>query len=102
MRGLRSWQRLLELGATETCLASCSFGSPQKKEFALMAINMILDFLRRPCIRDHQHIPIQGKYTKPSATYCDGLARAIAEVFFEHVQRSKAKEASQDLFGRGP
>lgn len=30
---MRAWQRLLEMGATETLLASCAFGSVHQKEF---------------------------------------------------------------------
>ena len=35
--------------------------------------------LHRKCTGDHEHIPIQGQYTKPS--YTDELAEAVADRF---------------------
>ena len=49
--------------------------------------------MKRPCSRDHARIPIQGKYAKPSATYVDGLASALAAFFRDHlVARSRAQQ----------
>ena len=90
MRWLQEWQRLLELGAKETFTASCMFGSIHQKEFALLGANMHVELLHRACSRDHQHVVIQGKLTKPSATYCDGLALAFAIFFRDHIQALKA------------
>ena len=84
MRWTPHWRRLRALGAKEVHLASCAYGSPHQKEFALMTVSMNCASLAEKCSRDHQHIPIQGKYTKPSAVYCHGLAVAIAKVFFAH------------------
>ena len=51
--------------------------------------------LARPCTRDHDHIRIQGKFTKGFATYCDGLAKALAETFRDHLlRREKAEKAT--------
>ena len=91
MRWLRHWRALLLLGAVETWTASCSFGSPHRKEFCFLSVHMDASSLHRPCSNDHVHIPIQGVYTKPSAVYTPGLARAIAVVFRDHLHaRSRA------------
>ena len=85
MRWLDEWQRLLYLGAREAFLASCRFGSPHQKEFVFVGANMQVELLNYRCTRDHFHIPIQGKFTKPSATYTDALAEALAVFFKDHL-----------------
>lgn len=91
MRWLEEWQRLLSLGAEEVTLASCAYGSIHQKEFAMIGVNMKVQLLHRSCTRDHQHVRIQGKFTKPSAVYCHGLAVALAVFFADHL---RAKSAS--------
>ena len=81
MRWLAAWKRLVEMGMEEHFLASCSFGSIHMKEFCFAAVNMRAESLDRPCTRDHNHIKIEGKFTRPSATYVDGLAYELACVF---------------------
>ena len=86
MRWLKEWKRLLELGASETYTASCMFGSIHQKEFALLGVHMHVGLLKRKCSRDHEHVVIQGQYTKASATYCPGLALAFAVFFKDHIR----------------
>ena len=57
--------------------------------------------MARPCTRDHDHVRIQGKFTKGSATYCDGLARALAETFRDHLLRREKAERSAELKADG-
>ena len=90
MRWLQEWRRLLELGATECSVASCAHGSPHQKEFGLIGANVSLKKIARRCSRDHTHIPIQGKYTRPSAVYCPGLAVAFADLFKENIERRQS------------
>ena len=93
MRWLRQWKRLLHLGAREAFLASCMFGSIHQKEFCLVSSHMKVELLSRRCTRDHPHVAIQGKFTKPSAIYCDGLAEALARFYKDHlVARSRAED----------
>ena len=101
MRWLEVWQQIIALGAEETFLASCSYGSPHMKEFCLLSLNMDLSSLAKPCTRDHFHIKIEGKYTRPSATYCEGLAKAIAEVFRDHLHVASLRECWQDVNTEG-
>lgn len=85
MRKLLEWQRLLLLGARESWLASCEYGSPHQKEFILLGAHMQVHLLHKKCSRNHSHIPIAGKYTKPSAVYTPGLAQAFARFFRDHL-----------------
>ena len=87
LRWTPQWQGLLSLGAEEVHLASCAYGSLHQKEFALLVVSMNASGLAKKCSRDHPHLRIEGKYTKPSATYCPGLARAMAIVFWRHIQQ---------------
>ena len=85
MRWLPHWRRMIFLGAKEVHLASCAFGSPHEKKFCFMSVHMDLEPIRRKCSRDHLHLRVEGKFTKPSATYTKGLAIALARVFRDHV-----------------
>ena len=68
-------------------------GSKHQKGFCFLGVHMKVGLLKRPCSRDHARIPIQGKYAKPSATYVDGLASALAAFFRDHlVARSRAQQ----------
>ena len=101
MRWLAEWQRLLLLGAVEVSLASCAYGSLHQKEFCLIAANMEVGSLHRPCTRDHVHIPIQGKWTKASAVYTPALAQAIAGVFQRHFEAKRRAVARTDIATEG-
>ena len=93
MRWLLEWRRLLQLGAKEVWLASCAYGSIHQKEFTFVGVNMVVSPLHRPCPKNHKHVKIEGKFTKPSATYCKGLAVALAALFNDHLKaRAAAKE----------
>ena len=54
-----------------------------------MSVNMDLSPLHRPCPGNRKHVVIQGSFTKPSATYTDELASAIAEVYCQHLEERK-------------
>ena len=76
---LQEWIYFLDaLIADETWLASCNFGSIHQKEFRLLGCNVEMTRLNFPCTRDHTHVKIEGKYTRPSATYTDQLAWMFA------------------------
>ena len=97
MAWLREWVRMLDFfGARETWLASCNFDSPHQKEFRLLGVNLEIHKLHHPCTRDHTHLRIEGRYTKPSATYTDALASRIADVIDEALSR-KLRIASHHL-----
>ena len=97
MRWLKQWRRLIRLGATEVHLASCAYGSPHEKKFCFLGIHMRLEALRKPCSRDHVHLRIEGRYTKPSATYTKGLAIALARTFRDHLRERALRIQMLDL-----
>ena len=92
LRWTPQWIGMKRLGADEIHLASCEYGSPHQKEFALLTVSMNAKSLAKKCSRQHVHVRVQGKYTKASATYCEGLARAIAQVFARHLRKRAGLE----------
>lgn len=97
MAWLPEWQFLLQVfGATETHLASCSYGSIHQKEFRILGVNVNLSLLYAPCTKDHVHVKVQGKYTKGTAIYTDQLASRFADVIEEALRSKKSAEASLD------
>ncbi|CAK9106382.1 Methyltransferase-like protein 5 [Durusdinium trenchii] len=98
MKKLEEWQRLLEFGwAHEVWTASCMYGSPHRKEFVFLLVAMQAEQLHRKCDGCHEHIPIQGQWTKPSATYTDELAEALAEAFHQALNDRLRSEKDRDL-----
>jgi len=78
---LSFWKTLLSCGFSEAVIASCMFKSIHRKEFRLLCYLLDTEFLDVRCCGGHAHVRIQGAYTKPSATYTDGVALHIAEAF---------------------
>ena len=97
MRWLKQWQRLLFLGACEAYLAACMFGSPHQKEFVFLAVGVRVELLSRRCSRDHGHVRIEERFTKPSAVYCEGLAIALATFFRDHLRAHEAARRRLEL-----
>ncbi len=85
MRWLREWQAMLKKGAREAVVASCAFGSFHQKEFVFVGANMLMEKLERLCARDHSHVPIQGKFTRPSSVYVPKLAKFLAAFIKSHL-----------------
>ena len=99
MAWLKEWRRLLSMGALEFWTASCSFGSPVRKEVRFLAVGIDLSPLCKPCSRDHSHIRVEGRYTRESAKYTPLLAEALAHEFSQarrdcHVISSFKTDAS--------
>ena len=102
MAWLAEWIYFLEsLIADETWLASCNFNSIHQKEFRLLGCNIEIDRLNFPCTRDHVHVKIEGKYTRPSATYTDALAWMFASEIARCVNiKLRLQQAEEvDVFG---
>ena len=85
MRWLKVWKRIVALGASEILLDSCAYGSIHQKGFCFLAINMNASGLSKRCTKDHEHVRIEGRFTKNSAIYCDGLASALARCFRDPI-----------------
>ena len=102
MRRLAEWLFLVQNGrAHEVWTSSCMFGSPHQKEFVFLLCNMSGEGLHRACTKDHDHIPVAGAFTKPSATYTDELAEALAGSFDRALKQkfSQGHYESQELKG---
>ena len=69
---------------------SCMFGSIHLKSFRFLGANVDLSGLSVRCSKDHEHVVVQGSYTKASATYVPKLAERIAKTLAESVIRLKA------------
>lgn len=72
-------------GVTRCRSDSCMFGSIHHKPFRFVGVHLNLVGLRRKCSRDHNHVVVQGSYTKASATYTPGLADSLATTFEEGI-----------------
>ena len=82
MAWLSDWRWLLSLGCAESIVASCFFGSIHRKKFRLLTYLLVAEEMTRRCPGGHEHVPIQGAHTKPSAVYEDGVADHFADFFF--------------------
>ena len=98
MAWLVSWRRLLEIGFYEIFLASCQFGSPHKKQFRFIVYGLDHEEMTVKCPGGHNHIPIQGAYTKPSAVYVRGLAMHVAQFFRRALLRLRRLENDEPCF----
>ncbi len=81
MAWLRAWKRLVESGAQEAVMAACQFGSIHQKEFRILLHGIPAAALEQRCQGGHQHVRIEGRYTKLSAIYPEKMAEKIASVF---------------------
>ena len=101
MAWLSIWQFLLRCkGFEEAIVASCQFGSIHRKEFRILGFGLQMSSLQKKCPGGHDHVRIEGKYTKKSAVYVPALAKHFAL----HIARalravSAAEEDSPDVRG---
>ena len=81
------WKAFLDYGLAEAVVASCQFGSPHRKEFRLLCHLLDHKQIDTRCPGGHDHVRIEGKFTKPSATYVDDLALHFAKAFRAALER---------------
>ena len=93
MAWLSFWKTLLDLGFDEHFIASCAFGSIHKKMFRFL-LYLIQDLTVR-CPGGHSHVRIEGKWTKGSATYVDGLALHVARGFQKALRHLRSERADE-------
>ena len=77
------WRCRLLSGFKEAIIASCQFGSIHQKEVRFLCYRLDVDALDCRCPGGHDHVRIEGKYTKASAAYVPGLARHLALEFLK-------------------
>ena len=99
MAWLVAWKWLLGLGCSGAVVASCQFGSIHRKEFRLLVY--LLDSIKMTvkCAGGHQHVRIQGQYTKGSAVYTDAMHFAKSfSCALQKLDEEKAAESSSSGF----
>lgn len=92
MKFLPGWSILLaQVGCSLVRCDSCSYGSVHLKAFAFLCAWADVEPISGRCSGDHIHVPIEGSLTKKSATYVDGLSKALAEVMIRGIRRLRAE-----------
>lgn len=93
MAWLRGWRSLLEKGCAESVVAECQFQSPHKKEFRLLCTGLDHQAIDVRCQGGHVHLPIAGKYTKPSAIYTPAFAMHLAKHLWDGIRVVKLRDS---------
>jgi len=92
MAWLKAWAQLKALGFKESVVASCQFGSPHRKEFLLLTYMLDAESLQVKCPGGHDHVKIQGSFTKQSAVYTFDLAKHFAWHFYKALRALDLQE----------
>ena len=72
------------------------FGSIHQKSFGFLGVNVQPAFLSRRCSRDHEHVKVQGSFTKGTATYVPELAEAIGLTFKQALDTADHEVATYE------
>ena len=79
LKNMPSWKALeLHPDVFSTRCDSCRYGSIHLKSFKFLTVGMKLRHAALRCKCLGPHVPVQGSYTKKSATYTDQLSQALA------------------------
>ena len=90
MKHMPSYKALLAKDTVfEVRTDSCMFGSIHQKSFALLGFGLDPEPFIRRCDKQHQHVKVEGAYTKASATYTKELAEKIASSFETAIIKKK-------------
>ena len=82
LKNLPSWGALARKpGVFVTRCDSCRYGSIHLKSFKFLSVCFKPRHASLRCVCCSRHVPVQGAYTKKSATYTDLLAKALAQDF---------------------
>ena len=68
-------------------VAACQFGSIHKKVFVFLL--HLVESIEVKCLGGHDHVKIEGKWTKASAAYPHDLGVHLAKAFSRAVRRCK-------------
>ena len=102
MKKMPSWRMLEGVPGVETVRTdSCMFGSIHRKSFAFLGVNADMSGIAVKCCGGHEHVQIQGKFTKASASYTPRLAEALAHVMLKGVKRKKEMVERDTLVVKG-
>ena len=79
LKNMPSWKSLaLSPDVFATRCDSCRYGSIHLKSFKFLTVGMKLRHAALRCQCVGPHVPVQGAFTKKSATYTDQLSKALA------------------------
>ena len=70
-----------------------------KKEFRFLTSLLDTQALEVRCPGGHQHVKIEGKYTRPSAVYTWDLAKHVAFQFARALRRWRSCDDTVDVGG---
>ncbi len=90
---LSIWKWLRAHGCDEFVCASCMFKSIHRKEFRLLSFGLDADEMDVRCCGGHQHVRIEGRYTRGSAVYTPDLAMHFARGFAKGLRRVRREDA---------
>ena len=95
LKHLPGYRSFLGKPGVEMCRSdSCMFGSIHQKSFRLLGVHVSLKDLSVTCDHSHQHVLVQGAWTKASATYVPRLAETMAKALSEAILVMKSKVES--------
>ncbi len=103
LKNMPSWKALAgHPDVFSTRCDSCRYGSIHLKSFKFLTVGMRLSHAALRCKCTQPHVPVQGAYTKLSATYTDLLAQALARDFvcaFESLLLEDVESDDVDVKG---
>ena len=98
MAWMAVWRYLVEHQFfEEAVVASCQFGSPHGKEFRMLGWGIDMEAMERKCPGGHDHIRIEGKFTKPSAMYVSALAEHFASCISTALRVKRAEREDEPV-----
>ena len=102
LKRLPSWKRLLRHEQVRMIRTdSCAFRSIHKKSFAFLGTHADMSHIDYRCPGGHEHVLVQGAYTKASASYTPLLAEALALVIRDGIVRRKKEVSESDINVKG-
>ena len=103
LKNMPSWRSLASHDDVfSTRCDSCRYGSIHLKSFKFLSVGMRPRHASLRCKCSQPHVPVQGAYTKQSATYTDQLSEALALDFveaFEILLHEEDNEPDEDFVG---
>ena len=91
----------MKQGCSEAVVASCMLGSIHRKQFRLLLSDIDPVAMTLKCCGGHPHVRIEGKYTKASAVYTEGVAMHIAKGFSKSLKIIACEELAEEAFADG-
>ena len=97
LKNLPSWGALARKpGVFVTRCDSCRYGSIHLKSFKFLSVCFKPRHASLRCVCCSRHVPVQGAYTKKSATYTDLLAKALAQDFADTFESMLSSHLESD------